>query len=254
MGRKKRVYEAHETVYQRMKAAGIRSWGERNAQNVHRDGVEQCLEQFMVDALSQPWVPSKGKVIELGCGTGPVSRWLGKRGFRCLGVDVSKTAIAMAREQSKGLGVRFKQADVCNMAPAELGTFALVVDGHCLHCVTQPADRKVFLGNARELLRPGGVLLVATMCRPIDRGAFSKAHDEKLIGSTLYACWEQAGQFSGSRTINGKAHAPTRYIGHWRNILAEIRAAGFTLQLIRLNLHHSADPISCLYVAALAPK
>ncbi len=252
MSRKKRAYEAHEVLYQRMKAKGIGSWEEYNAQNKHRNGVEVCMEQFMVDALSQPWAPRKGKAIEIGCGTGPIVRWLAKRNFKCLGIDISKTAIAMAREQSKGLGVRFKQADICNTIPAEPGRFALAVDGHCLHCITQPRDRKAFLSNAHRLLEPGGLFLVAAMCRPIDRRAFAKEHGEKLIGSTVYAAWDQASKFKHSRVIKDKAYMPTRHIGHWRSILAEIKAAGFGPQLVRLNLHHTDNCISSVCVGALA--
>ena len=250
----KKPYEAHEVLYERMKAKGIRSWEDYNAQNEHRNGIEVYMQRFMVDALSQPWAPSKGKGIEIGCGTGSIVRWLAKRGFRSLGIDISKTAVAMAREQSKGLGVRFKTADICNMIPSELGTFALVVDGHCLHCITHPNDRKAFLSNAHGLLEPGGLFLVATMCRPIDRQAFSKKHHEKLVGSTVYAPWDQAGQFQHSRTIKGKGYMPTRYIGHWKSILTEIRAAGFCLQSVRVNLHYTDDPVSFLYVGALVPE
>lgn len=249
---KKKAYEAHEVLYQRMKAGGLRSWEKLNAQNEHHNGLEVYMEQFMADALSQPWAPGKGKAIEIGCGTGPIVRWLAKRGFVCLGIDISGTAVAMAREQSKGLDdVRFEQADICDMNPSKLGAFALVVDGHCLHCITQPKDRKAFLHNAHRLLQPGGLFLVATMCRPIDRRAFSMKHREKLIGSTVYASWARAGEFTHSRTIKGKAYMPTRHIGHWKDILTEIKTAGFRPQLVRLNLHYTDHPISSLCVGAI---
>ena len=251
MSHAKKVYEAHEVLYQRMKADGIRSWEEFNPQNEYCNGVEVHMEQFMIDALSQPWAPSGGKAIEIGCGTGPIVRWLAERGFKCLGIDISKTAVAMAKEQSRGLGVSFRQADICNPVPAIAGKFALAVDGHCLHCITGPDDRKAFLTGAHSLLRPGGLLLVSSMCRPIDRGRFAERNRERLIGSIVYASWDGAGQFKHSRTIKGKPYAPTRYIGHWKNILAEIKAAGFHPQLVRLSMHCAEDPISSLSVAAL---
>ncbi len=253
MNQKKKAYEAHEVAYQRMKVKGLCSWAEFNAQNEHCNGLDAHLERFMADALLQPWAPSNGKAIEIGCGTGPVTRWLAKRGFKSLGIDISKTAIAMAKEQSKGLEIRFKQADICTDLPSKPGVFDLVVDGHCLHCITQPKDRKAFLNNAYRILKPGGLFLVSTMARPIDRQTFAKKYQEKLIGSTLYAAWDTAKDFKNHRTIKGKAYLPTRYIGHWKDLLAEIKTAGFHLQQVRLNLHYTNDPISSLCVGALVP-
>ncbi len=254
MSQKKRAYEAHEVAYQRMKAKGLRSWEELNGQNEHRDGLDASLEQLMTYALSQPWAPGKGKAIEIGCGTGPVVRWLAKRGFNSVGIDISKTAIAMAKEQSKGLGVRFKQADICNVPPLKPEAFDLAVDAHCLHCIPQPKDRKAFLRNTHRLLKPGGLFLVSAMCRPMDRRAFFKKQNAKLIGSTLYAAWDRADEFKHSRVIKGKLHMPTRHIGHWKDILAEIKAAGFFPQLLQLNRHHADDLFSTLCVGALVPK
>lgn len=247
----KKPYETHEILYQRMKTEGIRSWEECNAQNEHHKGVEAHMERFMVDTLCQSWAPCKGKAIELGCGTGPIVRWLANRGFKSVGVEISKTAIAMAKEQSKGIGVRFTQADVCNMELSKLGRFDLVVDGHCLHCITQPEDRKAFLSNVYKLLKPGGVFLIASMCSPIDRGGFYKNQHGKLIGSTVYIPWERPEKFKHIRSIRGKSYLPTRYIGHWKSILAEVRAAGFRQQLVRLNLHRPEHPVSSICVAAL---
>ncbi len=256
MAKQKKPYEAHEVAYQKMHAKGVRSWEHYNARNKHRDGLDVYFEQFMKDALSQPWAPKKTKAIELGCGTGPISRWLAKRGFPCLGIDISKTAIQMAREQSKdkSLPVRFLQADACD-PKLKLSSFSLVVDGHCLHCITEPMDRKAFLANAYHLLKPGGLFLVSTMCRPVDRKAFRKAYgSHKLIDSRVYVPLEQAKDYDYSRMIRNKVHMPTRHIGHWKNILAEVKTVGFQIQLMRLSFHCDGEPVSSLNLGAVVPK
>ena len=138
-----KAYAAHEVLYQRMKAKGIRCWEQlNNAETFKRNGqIERNDLRFLVDALAQEWAPRKGSAIELGCGTGPMLRWLRKQGLGGLGVDISRTAIAMAREQSKGSGLRFRQADLCGEPVAKAGSFDLALDGHCLHCITGQADR-----------------------------------------------------------------------------------------------------------------
>lgn len=256
MAKRQKPYEAHEILYQRMQTKGIRSWEQYNANNEHRDGLDVHLERFMKDALLQPWAPKKTKALELGCGTGPISRWLASRGFSCLGIDVSKTAVRMAREQSKGknLPVRFQQADVCDPA-LRSGSFSLVVDGHCLHCITEAKDRIAFLANTRRLLKPGGLFLVSTMCRPIDRKKFRELFDShRLIDSKVYVPWDRAKDYAHSRRIRGTLHMPTRYIGHWKDVLAEVKTSGFQIQLMRLNLHYGEESISSLNLGALVPE
>ena len=125
-------------------------------------------KRFLADALAQPWAPKGGRVIELGCGTGPILRWICKRDFSGLGIDVSKTAIAMAKEQSRGLNVKFKQADICRIDAGKIGKFDLVIDGKCLHCIADADDRKKFLKNSFKLLKKAGVFIVMTMCCPAD--------------------------------------------------------------------------------------
>jgi SAM-dependent methyltransferase len=249
-----KAYAAQEVLYQKMKAKGIRCWEQlNNAETYKRNGqIERNALRFLVDALAQEWAPAKGRAIELGCGTGPMLRWLGKQGFGGLGVDVSRTAIAMAREQSKGLGLRFRRADLCGEPVAKAGSFDLALDGHCLHCITGPADRTRFLRNVHKMLREDGVFIVLTMCRPVDRKAFAEKYPTSpFVGSTVYAPFAEAADYLGGRIIKGKLHMPTRHIGHWKSILAELRDANFRPKLIRLNEHTEAEMVSSLCVAAL---
>jgi SAM-dependent methyltransferase len=179
----KKSYEGHEFVYRRMKKKGICSWNE----NQRIKPIDADTKRFLTEVLAQPWCPKGGRVIELGCGTGPILRWICKRDFSGLGIDVSKTAIAMAKEQSKGLKLSFRRADICRTGVGRFGKFDLVIDGHCLHCIIRPKDRKAFFENSFKLLRKGGLFIVMTMCSPTDRKIFSNVYKEqKLINHTIY--------------------------------------------------------------------
>jgi SAM-dependent methyltransferase len=197
--------------------------------------------------------PKGGKVIELGCGTGPVLRWICKGDFSGLGIDVSKTAIAMAREQSKGLNVKFKQADICRTDVGRTGKFDLAIDGHCLHCIIRPEDRKAFLKNSFKLLKKGGLFIVMTMCSPADKRIFSNVCEgQKLINHTIYAPYDKAREYEDFLTFNGRDYMPTRKVLHWKSILSEIQKAGFKIKLLRYNeASGQEDPFGCLSVAAL---
>jgi SAM-dependent methyltransferase len=229
----KKPYEAHEIAYRRMREKGIGSWDQFSRSRKEPD-IAPSARRFLIDALAMPWAPKTGKATELGCGTGPMLRWICKRGFSGLGVDVSRTAIAMARDQSKGLDIRFRQADLCSFHPREAGTFDLAIDGHCLHCITTPAGRNAFLRTARRLLKPGGVFIVQTMCGPVDRTLYARTRGRSLlVGRTIYVAAPGAGVYEGSTRIRGQLCQPTRYIEHWRRILTDIRAAGFRPRMVR---------------------
>jgi SAM-dependent methyltransferase len=233
-----------------MKKKGIRFWDEN--QGVERKAINPDTKRFLNDALAQPWAPKNGKVIELGCGTGPILRWICKRGFSGLGIDVSKTAIAMAKEQSRNPNVKFKKADTRRNDVEKVGKFDLAVDGHCLHCIIRPEDRKAFLKNSFKLLKKGGLFIVMTMCCPADKKIFSNFKKQKLINHTIYMPFDKAGEYEDYLTFNGRDYMPTRKVPHWKSILSEIQRAGFKIKLLRYNeVSGQEDPLGYLSVAAL---
>ncbi len=251
----KKPYEGHEIAYQKMKKNGISSWDERDCGNLsgRKRKIDGDTRRFLVDVFAQPWAPKRGKALELGGGTAPFLRWICKRGFSGLGVDVSKTAVAMATEQSKGLNIRFRRGDVCSFIPVKNEKFDLAVDGHCLHCIILPEDRKAFLENTFRLLKKGGLFIVMSMCAPVNRKAFSNiCRGQKLIDQTIYVPYAKAEEYEGFRTIGGCDYMPTRYVSHWRSILSEIGKAGFQPKLLRYTEPVAQDPFGSLSVAALA--
>ena len=197
--------------------------------------------------------PDDARILELGCGTGPILRWLNDRGFTGLGIDISETAVAMARDQSEGRRLRFRSADVCDPTLEGTESFDLVIDGHCLHCITTPLDRQALLRNAHRLLKPGGLFIVLTMCRPVNRVAFKRLFPGQFLrDGIIYVPSDGAGDYQGAHQIKGRQCLPTRYLGHWRAILTEIRRAEFTVQLFRYNGSTDDEPNGGLSVAALA--
>ncbi len=246
----KKPYEGHEIAYQRIRKRGIRSWGE--SMHVKQKAIDPDTKRFLIDVLSQPFAPRKGKAIELGCGTAPLLRWICKRGFTGLGIDISKTAVAMAKEQSMGMNIRFKRADICNFDVKRIGKFDIAIDGHCLHCIIRPKDRKAFLRSAFNLLKKGGLFIVMCMCSPVNRKAFSQiCKGQRLIEHTIYVPYDRASEYEGFRIIDGQDYMATRKILHWKSILTEIRKAGFQTNLFRYNKPAGEAPFGDISVAAL---
>jgi len=194
----KKPYEAHETAYRKMGKDRIASWDQFLGR---RTQIDPKVKPFLSDVLAQPWAPKKGKAIELGCGTAPILRWICDKGFTGIGIDISKTAITIAKRQAKSTNLRFRRADLCDLNTAGLGKFDLVIDGHCLHCITDPDDRQTFLQNASSLMNKSAAFIIMTMCSPINRKLFaSLCKGQKIINHTIYTPSAQARKYHGAIT------------------------------------------------------
>ncbi len=242
-------YAAHEIAYQKIARDGISSWDQFLGSKTQ---IDPQVRRFLTDVCARPWAPKAGRVVEIGCGTGPILRWVCKRRFTGLGIDISKTAIAMATQQSKGLDIRFKRADACRLKTTEFGKFDMVIDGHCLHCITEPADRRALLRNVFRILRKAAIFVVMTMCAPVDKRLYSCVSKENgLIKHTIYMPLPQAGRYEGSRKIQDRAYLPVRAVPHWKIVLSEIKKAGFQIRMFQYDAPSDRNPFSSLSVAAL---
>lgn len=115
------------------------------------------LDQRLVEA----WFPQPGALVDLGCGTGRLLVERARRGFQCLGVDLSQEALCVARElaREQGVDVALVRANLCELDCLPDGCFdyALLMFG-TLGMIAGAENRLQVLGHAQRLLRPGGLL------------------------------------------------------------------------------------------------
>jgi SAM-dependent methyltransferase len=98
------------------------------------------------------------RVLEAGCGSGPLAAWLVGRGAEVVGFDTSAALVQIAR--SRGLpGARFEVADLSE--PLSFGdhSFDVAVAGLVMHYLR---DWVGPLHELRRVLRPGGALVFST--------------------------------------------------------------------------------------------
>lgn len=246
----KKPYEGHETVYRKMKENGLVVWGQKGSGSTGKSCHPET-NNFLKDVLSQGWVPKSGRVIELGCGTGPILRRVCKKNFSGVGIDVSKTAIAMAKEQSRGLDIKFRQGDVCDLNTQRLGKFDLAIDGLCLHCLTEEKDRKAYLANVHKLLKNDGLFILLSMCAPADKKRLQhECTGHRLIKKVVYIPFKDK-SYQGLVKFGDQDYLPSRYIAHWKDILKELKQAGFEAKLIRYHAYNDKDFCGTLTVGAI---
>lgn len=103
-----------------------------------------------------------GQLLDSGCGTGEQSLLAATSGAQVTGVDVSETAIGLARGKAAdaGLDIRFEVGSALRLA--DLGaTFDTAIDSGLFH-VFDDADRALYVASLASALRPGGRLYL--MC------------------------------------------------------------------------------------------
>jgi SAM-dependent methyltransferase len=136
-----------------------------------RPGYPPGLARFVAEtAGAGPGTP----VLEVGCGTGQLTRALLPFGFALTAIDVGASMIAVAREQAGADGVTFRVTPFEEFA-AEPGSFGLVISGAAFHWI----DPEVRFRQAARLLRAGGWLALA---------GYEERYDEP-VGSALDALW-----------------------------------------------------------------
>jgi SAM-dependent methyltransferase len=129
-------------------------------------------DPFLAEVFARH-APPEGPVAEIGCGTGTNAGWLAAQGREVVAVDLSPTAVAMARAKVGGAAsIRVEQADfLADGLPG--GPFAFVYDRGVFHVFDDEADRARFAARVAAQLLPDGLwhsLLGSTDGPPRDVG------------------------------------------------------------------------------------
>jgi 2-polyprenyl-3-methyl-5-hydroxy-6-metoxy-1,4-benzoquinol methylase len=90
-------------------------------------------------------------VLEVGCGTGQLTRQLARRGFQLTAIDIGPSMIATARRHLTGAEVLFQVTSFEDLAAAD-ASFDLVISSAAFHWI----DPEVAFSKSARLLRPDG--------------------------------------------------------------------------------------------------
>jgi ubiquinone/menaquinone biosynthesis C-methylase UbiE len=110
------------------------------------------------------------RVLDLGCGTGVLTRAIGakldsQKGGVSIGIDAAAKMIAVARKKRETDTCRFEVV-AAEQLPYEESSFDAVVSSMFFHHI--PLDlKKRSLAEARRVLRTGGKLIIADMHTPV---------------------------------------------------------------------------------------
>jgi 2-polyprenyl-6-hydroxyphenyl methylase / 3-demethylubiquinone-9 3-methyltransferase len=120
------------------------------------------------------------RILDVGCGGGLICEPLSRLGATVVGVDASTTNIEVARlhaEQS-GLSIDYR-AETAEALDAAGERFDVVL---ALEVVEHVADVDLFLSSVANMVKPGGLLFVATINRTMKALAFAIVGAEYVLG------------------------------------------------------------------------
>lgn len=127
------------------------------------------------------------RTIDLGCGTGNYAVYLASRGFDVTGIDVSKTAIKIAKDNARKKGVKcdFLAADVLGNLSEVKKTFDFAFEWELLHHIF-PEQRRTYVENVYKLLNAGSVYL--SVCFSEKDSEFGGSGNYRVtgLGTVLY--------------------------------------------------------------------
>jgi len=134
------------------------------------------------------------RLLDIGCGGGLVCEPMARLGASITGVDASeaniKTALTHAGEQ--GLNIDYRAGTAEGLLAAGEPLFDIVLN---LEVVEHVADPAQFLTDTARLVRPGGLMIVATLNRT------AKALATAVIGAEYVLGWLPRGTHDWSKFV-----------------------------------------------------
>jgi 2-polyprenyl-6-hydroxyphenyl methylase/3-demethylubiquinone-9 3-methyltransferase len=140
---------------------------------------DQALYRFGRDAGARR--PFEGlRLLDIGCGGGLLSEPMTRLGFQVTGVDASErnigTASAHAAEQ--GLAIDYRASTAEALLEAGEPPFDVILNMEVIEHVADPA---AYLQDCARLLKPGGLMIVATLNRTLKALALAKIGAEYIL-------------------------------------------------------------------------
>ncbi len=141
---------------------------------------DQAAARF--DRNAHAPAPFEGmRLLDIGCGGGLLSEPMRRLGFEVTGIDASakNIGVASAHAAEQGLEIAYRNITVEELLAAGEGSFDVILNMEVVEHVSDPGR---FLCDASRLLKPGGLMVVATMNRTLKALAFAKIGAEYVLG------------------------------------------------------------------------
>jgi 2-polyprenyl-6-hydroxyphenyl methylase/3-demethylubiquinone-9 3-methyltransferase len=146
---------------------------------------DHALYRFGRDGAARR--PFEGlRLLDIGCGGGLLSEPMARLGFEVVAVDASERNIATASTHAgeQGLSIDFRCSTAEALLEAGEPAFDIILNMEVIEHVADPGE---YLRSCARLLKPGGLMIVATLNRTL------KAMALAVVGAEYILRWLPAG-------------------------------------------------------------
>ncbi|HEY5007510.1 MAG TPA: bifunctional 2-polyprenyl-6-hydroxyphenol methylase/3-demethylubiquinol 3-O-methyltransferase UbiG [Caulobacteraceae bacterium] len=140
---------------------------------------EQALARFGRDPKARaPF--SDLSLLDIGCGGGLLSEPMRRLGFAVTGVDASERNIAVASSHAEAMALEidYRCSTAETLVDDDQARFDLVLNMEVVEHVAEPGK---YLRDCTRLLKPGGLMIVATLNRTLKALALAKSGAEYVL-------------------------------------------------------------------------
>lgn len=120
-----------------------------------RDHLDLHLAQSIVTLLENN---SLTKILDVGCGTGRLVRFLNQKGYKALGCEPAREAVKIAQKINGAKSVKKASATAL---PYKAESFDLITSISVIEHLTKKEARE-FINEAKRVLKPHGFIFIIT--------------------------------------------------------------------------------------------
>lgn len=140
----------------------------------------------LVNLVYKQKIKPESHILEIGCGLGTESVFLGIRGMNVTAVDISESAILTAKKIASAYDVvvDWKVGDILEMELEE-NSFDVITDQGCFHHLTDN-ERKIYAKQILKFLKPGGMFILRCFSDKISPGVQPRRISSEELLDTFY--------------------------------------------------------------------
>lgn len=155
-------------------------WPLHRLNELRAEYLRRTLSQLLNRNADQPQPLHGIRMLDVGCGGGILSESMGRLGAQVHGIDVVDKNIAVARHHARNSSfqVRYDTMTASDLAK-QRATYDVVLN---MEVVEHVPDAPSFIGDCARLVRPGGVMALATINRTFLSWLFAIVGAEYVLG------------------------------------------------------------------------